>query len=569
MSKFFAVFLFTFFVAFPSYAENFTAKVNRNHVPMGETFILSLQYDGNPGSSEPDLTPLNKDFNIYSVGREYQSSNINGVASHIYQWNVALSPKVKGEAIIPAIAFKNLYSEPIKISIDDMPNEQNPKVSMSYSINNPSPYIQEQIIYTLTIKTTENLQGSMPQFIDDGNKNRIIKQLSEPSVSSTIENGIESKIITITYALFPQKSGALNIPQMQLNAYFFDKNKHRPVTSIFNAFFDDNFLNNFGFNTNATKVNMVTEPKTVEVQPIPPENNGNWWLPSNRVEISSDWEEKLPQFNAGEPVNRSITLTAFGVADTQMPKLIFAEVKGLKQYPEKPEITSYATNDGVVSKMSVNVVYIPEFGGEINIPEVKVPWYNLYSGQMENAVLPATNAKVAGNVNKKPQKLFKPAQPDADNQDVQENSFDEPAKNTLSNKVILALIVCSFVLGTALSWLIVLYNRSKKQTKSEPEKKQKNKDISLREKSLKEIRDTVLQWAQNIFRSEKVLNLDDVDNLFADKDLSAILQRLKKELYSGKKQGFNATELEKVMHRLSSQNKGKKRTSQILPELYK
>ena len=569
MSKFFAVFLFMFFTIFPAYAENFTAKVNRNHVPMGETFILSLQYDDAPGTSEPDLTPLNKDFKIYSVGREYQSNNINGVVSHIYQWNVALAPKVKGEAIIPAIAFKNLYSEPIKISVDDMPNEQNPKVSMSYTINNPSPYIQEQIIYTLTIKTTENLQGSMPQFIDDGNKNWIIKQLTEPSISSTIDNGIESKIITITYALFPQKSGSLNIPQMQLNAYFFDKNKHRPATSIFNAFFNDDLLNNFGFNTNATKVNMVTEPKTVEVQSIPAENNGNWWLPSNRVEINSDWEEELPQFKSGEPVNRTITLTAFGVADTQMPKITFPEINGLKQYPEKPEITSFATNDGVVSKMTVNVVYIPEFGGEINIPEVKVPWYNLYSGQMENAVLPSVNVKVVGSPNKTPQKPFVSAQTDAESQNQQENILEPATQNILSYKTIIGLIAFSFALGLVLSWLIILHNRPKKQPKSEPLKKQKIKEISLREKNLKEIRDTILDWAQGIFSDEKVLNLDDVDNLFADKELGTILQQLKKELYSGKKQGFNAPELEKAMQRLSKQNKSKKQTSQVLPELYK
>ena len=91
-------------------------------------------------------------------------------------------------------------------------------------------------------------------------------------------NGIEVKNITIKYALFPQKSGTLPVPSMQLNAYYFDKNKQRPVTNLFNAFFDDNFLNNFGFNTNATKINLVTEPKSLEVQPIPSINNGNWWL---------------------------------------------------------------------------------------------------------------------------------------------------------------------------------------------------------------------------------------------------------------------------------------------------
>ena len=569
MSKFFAVFLFALFIAFPSYAENFTAKVNRNHVPLGETFILTLQYDGAPGTSEPDLTPLKNDFNIYSVGREYQSSSVNGVTNHAYLWNVALSPKVDGKANIPAIAFKNLYSQPIQIYVDKGAENSSPKVSMSYTINNPSPYIQEQIIYTLTIKTTENLQGSLPQFVEDGSNNWIIKQLSEPIVSSEINNGIEVKNITIKYALFPQKSGTLPVPSMQLNAYYFDKNKQRPVTNLFNAFFDDNFLNNFGFNTNATKINLVTEPKSLEVQPIPSINNGNWWLPSDRVEITSDWDNQIPEFKAGEAVNRSITLTAFGVADNQLPKLVFSETAGIKQYPEKPEITSFATTDGIVSKMTVNVVYIPEFGGDISIPSVKVPWYNLYNGQMENAILPAVDVKVAGSTK---QNFAQPNESIANNNEgssPKENGTAQTENKTFSYKIVIALIAISFALGLALSLLIIGRHQPSKKNKTETKISTQNKDISIRGKNLKEIRDAILQWAQNVFPRERILNLDDVDNLFNDQDLSTILQQLKQELYSGKKQGINLQNLEKIMNSLSSKKKDRKQTSQALPDLYK
>ena len=105
MFKFAAVFLLSLITSFSASAESFIAKVDHNPVSYGETFVLTLQYDGAPGRSEPDLTPLKKNFIIHSVGRSSQYRNINGVSSNLYQWNVTLSPKTDEQVTIPAISF--------------------------------------------------------------------------------------------------------------------------------------------------------------------------------------------------------------------------------------------------------------------------------------------------------------------------------------------------------------------------------------------------------------------------------------------------------------------------------
>lgn len=566
MKNFFAAFILTFTITFSVQAGNFTAKVDNNHVPLGETFVLTLQYDDAPGTSEPDLTPLQKDFNIYSVGRNYQTTIINGETSQTYQWNVVLSPKVENEAVIPSISFKNLSSSPIQITVAAAPKQQQ-NISMSYDISNPEPYLQEQIIYTLTIKTSENLQGSLPQFIDDGGQNWIIKQISEPIVDTELDNGIESKIITIRYALFPQKSGVLTIPQMRLHAYYPDKNKGRAPSNLFSAFFNDNFLNSFGFDNNMKKVDLATQPKSVEVKPVPAENNGYWWLPSSQVEISSDWEDNLPTFKAGEPVNRSIIVTADGIIDTQLPKISFKEVSGLKQYPEKPEISSYATPNGIVSQMTQNVVYIPEKDGVLNIPEINVPWYNVNTHQMEKATLSSTRIQIENN----------PSLVNANNNIVPQTNEDlsvpEPKvteQQNISTTQIYALFALSFVLGLLFSWLFL----RGKQTKSDQKTKKEpacSKDIpSAIGKNAKDVRDIVINWARANYPEANILNLDDVENLVSDKRFSEIIAQLKKDLYSGKKQGFNSQELEKLMREHSSKkSKLLKKEQSPLPELYK
>lgn len=565
MKRFFIGLFLTLTITFSANAGNFTAKVNRNHVPLGETFVLTLQYDDAPGTSEPDLTPLQKDFNIYSVGRDYQSTIINGQASHTYQWNVVLSPKVENVATIPSISFKNFSSSPIEITVAAAAPEQKQNISMSYDISNSEPYLQEQIIYTLTIKTSENLQGSLPQFVDDGSQSWIIKQISEPAVDTEIDNGIESKTVTIRYALFPQKSGVLSIPQMRLHAYYPDKNKGRPASSLFSAFFNEDLLNSFGFN-NMKKVDLTTKPQTIEVRAIPSENNGYWWLPSQQVTISSDWDNKLPEFKAGEPANRRITLTAAGIIDTQLPKLSFKEVAGLKQYPEKPEVSSYVTPNGIISQMNINVVYIPEKDGALNIPEIIVPWYNLNTEQMDRAQLSAQQINIENNPS------ISVASNNITIQQNQSQSQLNPKllqeKQDVFNVKIYALLAASFILGLLFSWMILRNKHTTIQNKIEPVT---SKEVpSTIGKNAKEVRDIILNWAKANYPKAKILNLDDVENLVADKKFSEILQQIKKDLYSGKKQGFDSQELEKLMHEHSlKKKKSSKKEQSLLPDLYK
>ena len=51
MKKWIWLLILNFFIAAPAFAAGtLTAKLNRNPVPVGETFVLSLEYEGDPGS---------------------------------------------------------------------------------------------------------------------------------------------------------------------------------------------------------------------------------------------------------------------------------------------------------------------------------------------------------------------------------------------------------------------------------------------------------------------------------------------------------------------------------------
>ena len=140
-----------------------------------------------------------------------------------------MSPKKSGDIIIPSIAFKDLSTKPIRLKVanENAQGTNIPKFALGRTISNDKPLFQEQIIYTLVIKTTEQVQGNLPQFVDNGNKDWVVKQLDNPVVTEEIDNGTAVKKIEIKYALFPQKSGKLTVPEMRFNGYYVDENKVR------------------------------------------------------------------------------------------------------------------------------------------------------------------------------------------------------------------------------------------------------------------------------------------------------------------------------------------------------
>lgn len=94
-----------------------TAKLNRNPVPVGETFVLSLEYEGDPGSEKPDFSPLNRDFTVYMVSNSYKGIYTNGKMKKLYIWNVTMAADRTGAFTIPPLSVGKAESRPITLKV--------------------------------------------------------------------------------------------------------------------------------------------------------------------------------------------------------------------------------------------------------------------------------------------------------------------------------------------------------------------------------------------------------------------------------------------------------------------
>lgn len=575
-----------------AWAQTFNAAVNRTEVPQGETFVLTLELADGSDSGNPDLSVLDKDFIVYSVGNAFSYNYINGVASKSRQWQIALMPKNSGKITVPSIKLGNLETQPITLNVIpasaaateasagtggyQAPQQMNrPKFSMTAEIGNPNPYVQQQVDYTLKIYDTGGLQGDMPQFIEDGSNNWIIRSLGEPTVGSKIVNGRSLREITFRYALFPQKSGVLPTPEVRFNGYYLTRS--RGMNDPFDDLFGGN-LGSIGFvDMFATRnpVLLTAKPEKVNVQPIPSDNNGNWWLPAQQVALFAEWEPRQPVFKVGEAVNRTIYLKAVGVAESQLPELNLASVSGLKQYPDKAVASSGIENGQVVAVKKISNVYIPNRAGKMTIPEIAVDWFNVRTNRMERAVLPAMNIEVlpgaAVETAPAPQPETRPESPSRVLEDVANETENLVEHSIPQGLPYLPYIIAAaaFLLGIVVSWML-FGMRNKSRNADDIKDFDRYIVRAAKSKDYRALRDGLISWARDRWNDSKITNLKDVAKAVGNKDLAAQLDGLAASLYAPEGGEFKTEAFLKAFEKVRKA-KVKSRTgdTQPLPKLYK
>lgn len=596
MKKFIYVWIFALIFSLPAQAQKLEATVNRNPVPQGEAFILSLTLKDARSALSPNLQPLEKDFNIYSIQNATNISYINGQQSQEQEWNVGLIALQPGKITIPSISVGNFSSQPLTLNVleagaiaetkkNGAESAQNPqpRFAMSGAIDNHSPFVQQQVNYTLTVLDSGGLQLQAPIFLDQNPEDWSIMQSAEPQVQTKTINGQTMREIKFFYALFPQKSGKLTVPEVRLNGQYLTKGQRNfdPFAALF-----DNALNGSGFSFADTfaavnPVTLTTKPIAVEVKPIPQANNGQWWLPAEKVSLAADWEPNNPKFKVGETVNRVIQLTAVGVIKNQLPNLNFPKIQGLKQYPEKPESDNVFINGKVAAVEKAAVVYIPTQAGNITLPEIAVSWYNTQTNKMEKSVIPAVTIKVAPADGSSTAGATEPPKSSPDNQ----NSFDSREQNmeqvideaesfsvaeTTPNSWLYLFVALAFGLGILISYLI--FKPRQKEENALPTIRNYQKYIHQKatQKDFRALRDALIDWTATRHPGERVTNLKEVAKLNPQPEFEHQIGKLMEELYANNSANWDAVAFNKAFDKAyKSSVRGSESETLPLPRLYK
>jgi hypothetical protein len=356
----------------PGLAE-VTVSIDRDPLRVNESFQLVFSTDYTP-DHEPDFSPLQRHFTILGNNRGSSFFLVDGNYRRSIEWTLQLMPKQVGELMIPAIRFDEERSKPFQITVKPSALSSVPQdelvLELFADVN--EAYVQGQVLLTLRLLSANNISAYRFGDVKIDSLDVVIEPLDgERQYQARIADR-RYHVRERQYALFPQQSGRLEIG---------------PVVAEAAARYDP-------FGTGGSR-RIRSRPLALEVRPVPTDYRAAYWLPATRLELREDWQGDISALTAGEPIKRSLTLLADGLTAAQLPQLELPAIDGIKQYPQHPGLENSRTRDGIRGIRAQEVALIPGAPGVYRVPELRVPWWNLETGKMEVATLPARELVVA------------------------------------------------------------------------------------------------------------------------------------------------------------------------------
>ncbi len=351
------------------------ASIDRGDVELNESFTLDVTVD-TAIDLEPDVSALEEDFYIISRSELRNTTIINGRINRNRTWTYVLMAKEAGQFVIPPIAVGNEQSEPLSVVIspvqDVLPGESD--VYVVSEVDYPETYVQAQVLYRIKVyRAVATRQPRLSEPRITGVDVLVELAADERSYDSIID-GKNYNVVERVYALFPQESGELSIGPAVFEARVLRDGR---ITG--------------------RKV-FKSEPISIEVSPIPappPDYPDAAWFPAKSVELAEEWSREPSNLAAGEPVTRRITVTAVGQLSTQLPVIEPAEPPGVKLYPDKPELRMTPAAAGIQAMRRDQYALIALDKGEIRLPAIELPWWNIQTGEWQVASLPAKSLSIA------------------------------------------------------------------------------------------------------------------------------------------------------------------------------
>ncbi len=383
------IILILLIISFPVVAApQLNAIVDTNQVTLGNTFILNLELSDANAIGEPDFNGLEDKFIIHSQQQSHSTQIINGKTSSQMVWRYDIEAQQTGTFLIPPLKLTtdvgDLQSQPIKITVTSNSVKRNDSIRLETIVSNSSPYLHEPIIYTLRLHYKGELRDLEP--IPPSN-DVIMEQLQSKIVPQRkIVNGQQVIVAQMTYLLTPLRSGKLKLDIGKMRGLKPD-NRHNTLGGGF-----------FNFN-NYRSITISSSPITLEVQ-APPTSEP--WLPLQNLQLSQKWESDISKpVIAGTPLVLNLKLIAEGMGGQALPKLehLIQNTVDFKIRSPKPEIKrTFLPNKKIpASTITSSFSIIPINIGALELPAIRIPWWDLQNQKLAWAELPAQTIQVIAN----------------------------------------------------------------------------------------------------------------------------------------------------------------------------
>ena len=529
-----------------------TATVDTNPVVEKESFVLQITADDDIDSNALDTSALLKDFIVGRTNVSSQTSIINRDTTRTTKWTTVLIARKAGQVTIPSFEIDSFKTNPIVLNVLESNTQSTQKqqdIFITSEVSSKDIYVQQQLTLTVKLHFAAQLKsGNLTEPRLDGAK---ITKISEDKENDAIINGKRYRVIERHYVINPQQSGdfILNTPLFSGEIL----TKSSSGRSSFLSF------------SETKPVSVLGEEIELTIKPIPDNYQGTW-LPSEILTLHQEWQPASDTFKVGEPITRTITLTSAGLSEEQLPKLTVELPKGIKVYPDQPELHTGMNSNRLVSQKKQNFALVASKVGTYELPEIVIPWWNTVTNKIQQAKLPAKTITILPNDDLE---VSAPVLP----QVITENTAtaSTPTIITVTESSWLQWLFLALWLLTSLAWITTrLLN--KKEVSHLPKKTQQNTNVlnqlivACNKNKADSVLTLIIPWAQQQYPTQKISTLDDIKYVNNNSELNKALTELQQSIYGKSPTKWNGEILLNIIKNMSKkENNTSKKSISLNP----
>ena len=360
-----------------------STRLSSDSIEELESVRLVIRDHGAQQTETLDLTELQNNFHIMGNNTSKQYQYINGRTQSWVDYQITLQPKRTGDLAIPPINIGTKSTSPLTVRVVPLAPATRQKIDelvfYEQTFSTLDAYVQGQILMQRQLFYSNGVQlyGGQPTApkIDDA----VVITLGENRASTVQRDGKLYGVVTQNYAIFPESSGTLTVPSVEMTASVRVLNNNR---------------------VSRKGVRVSTEPQAINVRPVPKNYPPNEpWLPATDVTITQGFEPDVTQgsIKVGDTFTQTIQVTATSNTGSIVPPLTFSVPREqFRQYPDPPELKDDTLGNDVIGRRIERRNFIALQPGALSLPSSEVVWWDTQSNRLRSATLPATPISVTG-----------------------------------------------------------------------------------------------------------------------------------------------------------------------------
>lgn len=357
-----------------------SAQLSTSDIDELERVTLLVRVSDTRQSESLDLSVLEPQFEVLQSNTSSQYRYVNGREQSWVDYQITLQPRVTGELIVPSIKIGNESTPTLKLTVRPLSDQVraiiDERVFFENQLSRERIYVQAELILVRRLFYGEGVQlySDLPGAPDI--ENAVVLTLGETRSGTAQRRGRTYGVVEQRYAIFPERSGTLQIPGISVTA------------SV--------RLNEAG-RISRKGVTVSTAAEEITVDPVPAGYPADAaWLPAREVRLH---QELAPEglVNVGDTLTHELLVhIKSNVGSIASPIPLNLDDEQVRSYPQSPVIDDVTAGPQVTGARLQTTSLVPLRPGPLVLPEQTLHWWNTTTNTLQVARLPARTLNVAG-----------------------------------------------------------------------------------------------------------------------------------------------------------------------------